>query len=446
MIASTINFSQLEDRIDAEYFKPEYTEIEKLLSSAPLLRESVKLSKRRVDPGRNPTENFCYLEIYNVDLKTGWVEPQMVVGRDAPSRARKAVELGDSIVSTVRPNRNAVGFITKELKYCIVSTGFAVLHPIKILPGYLFAFLKSKFASKPLTRLTGAAMYPAVFESDILNLRLSIPPQSFQQHIEELVKKTHQKRKQAEKKYREAERLLEEELGLEDLDLSTQKTFEAKFSKISDRIDSDYYQPRFIRIKELLLREKYKTVTIGEISREIKYGTSEKVYYTNDGVPFLRVTDIDSFYTIWPEEGKFISPYETERLKEYKTNEGDLIISRTGTLGSAIYIDKSLKDCIFGSYFIKVTLNHPELDPFFVAFFLNSKAGKLQSERLGSGGIQTNLTIDAIKSLIVPILPKSAQQKISKLIQQSFNLRQESKALIEKAKKEVEEMIEKAGE
>ena len=143
MQTSTIKFSQIEDRVDAEYYKPEYLELEIALKNSTYLSDVVYISKDKIDPAKNPDKKFCYLEIDNVNLFTGQIEKQEILGREAPSRARKSIKFGDSIISTVRPNRNAVGFIDEELLGCICSTGFAVLRPRKILSGYLFALLKS---------------------------------------------------------------------------------------------------------------------------------------------------------------------------------------------------------------------------------------------------------------------------------------------------------------
>jgi restriction endonuclease S subunit len=236
------------------------------------------------------------------------------------------------------------------------------------------------------------------------------------------------------------EEILNKELRLKDLDLSTQKTFEAKFSEIWDRIDPEYYQPIFNEIEKIF--KKQKTVNLGDISLEIKYGTSEDLFYVEKGIPFLRVTDINKFSNIEPIEGKFINNFDAERLKEYQVETDDIIISRTGTLGLAVYIDEKLDGAIYGSYFIKVKPRHKDLNNRFITFFISSKIGRLQTNRWASGGIQTNLTIDAIKSIRIPILSWSIQQKIVSLIQESFNLRREAKELIDRARKEVEEMVE----
>lgn len=57
------------------------------------------------------------------------VETQEIEGSAAPSRARKAIRAGDVLVSTVRPNLNAVAVVPDHLDGEIASTGFAVLRP-----------------------------------------------------------------------------------------------------------------------------------------------------------------------------------------------------------------------------------------------------------------------------------------------------------------------------
>lgn len=216
-----------------------------------------------------------------------------------------------------------------------------------------------------------------------------------------------------------------------------------KFSQLEDRFDSEYYQPKFIKVFKALEKSGYKLEKLGNIISDINYGTSEKVIYQDSGVSFLRVTDVDDFYTIEPENGKFISKQEANKLKQYAVEEGEIIISRTGTLGSAVYIDKRLAGSIFGSYFIRVSFKPSKLKTIFVAVYLNSLFGKLQAERMASGGIQTNLTIDAIKSFTIPVLDETTQKKICNLYFEALNERRKSKQLLEQAKTDIEKIVEK---
>lgn len=438
MQTSIIKFSQIKDRIDAEYYKPEYLELEKALNNSYRLSDVVEVSKSKIDPTKNPSQEFCYLEIDNVNLFTGQVEKQKLFGRSAPSRARKAVELNDCIISTVRPNRNAVGFIDEELKDCIASTGFAVLRPQKILSGYLFALLKSKIVIDQLVRLTSAAMYPAVSEEEIANIKIPIPSQPFQQKIEKMVKKSQKKRKLAEEKYREAEEILNMDLGLEDLDLSVQKAFEIKFSKTEERLDPEYYQPKYQHLKSKIKNRELKM--LGEIAKIRKGVEVGYEAYADKGKPFIRVQDYSEKELAVSGSTNYVRQYLYEELKgERRPNAGEIIFSKDGTVGRAFVIEEDNNEFIVSGGILILTPG--DIDNYYLALVLNSPIVKSQADRKSIGAIIKHLSVEEVKKLQIPILPKPTQQKISSLIQKSFQFRKEAKELIEEAKKEVEEII-----
>ena len=59
--------------------------------------------------------------------------------------------------------------------------------PRKIIPEYLFAYLKTKFAANQLVRRATASMYPAVTENDVRNLVVPIPTQAFEDNVKRMV-------------------------------------------------------------------------------------------------------------------------------------------------------------------------------------------------------------------------------------------------------------------
>lgn len=186
------------------------------------------------------------------------------------------------------------------------------------------------------------------------------------------------------------------------------------YKLVIDRIDAEYYRPEFLTLDKELGKIKVPLVQLGELITEIKYGTSENVYYINSGIPFLRITDVNQFNTVDPKLGKFVSFKTATRLKGYTVKKDGILISRTGTLGMAVYINDDLANSVFGSYFIKIVVDSSKVIPLYVAQFLNSRLGRLQSARLKSGGIQTNLTIDAIKAIKIPLPSKDGQAKAIK--------------------------------
>lgn len=102
----------------------------------------------------------------------------------APSRARKQVKKGDILVSTVRPNLNAVALFDKETKNTpVVSTGLCVLEcKADTSPRFLLRYLQSKsFVRAMVSQATGAS-YPAV--SDKIVRDAQIPAYSYDEQIQ----------------------------------------------------------------------------------------------------------------------------------------------------------------------------------------------------------------------------------------------------------------------
>lgn len=116
------------------------------------------------NPRLTPETPFLYVDITGVDnRKKRIIEMKEIIGRDAPSRARQVIRSGDVIVSTTRPNLNAVALVPTELNEQICSTGFCVLRAIEDLDrNYLFAFVRSEEFVKNLSNLVKGALYPAV--------------------------------------------------------------------------------------------------------------------------------------------------------------------------------------------------------------------------------------------------------------------------------------------
>lgn len=449
MIVSEITYNQAIERLrfDAEYYKPEFLKSESMLKKCKdvSLYEIAKFSKLRRNPENEPKKELKYIDISNVNISTGDIIIQLLKGHQAPSRARKVVRENEIIISTVRPNRNAVAIITKELDNQICSTGFAVIKTEKINPWFLFAYLKTKYAINQLVRMTMASMYPAVSEDDIGIMLVPIPTSPFQQKIESYVKESYAKRKSADEKYKQAEELLNKTLGIEKLEVKEEKTYEVKFSEVEDRLDSEYYKPQYMEIlRSLKPNANYNVLAINEIKEEIRYGTSEDLDYVESGVPFLRLVELNEMFSFDLNEIKYIRESDAQKLKPFIVKEGDLLVSRTGTVGCAVYINKVLSNSVFGSYFIRVRLKQ-DFNPLYVSFFLNSIYGKLQSERKKTGAVQTNLTIPAILSLKIALPSRERQDEICKEYLKGIALRKEAKELLEKAKREIEEFIEKNG-
>lgn len=129
------------------------------------------------DPRDSPTDTFRYVDITSVsNVSKRIVSPKTMLGKDSPSRARQVIRTGDVLVSTTRPNLNAVALVPTELDGEIASTGFCVLRAKTGLdPGYLFGFVQMGETVRNLSDLVKGALYPAVTDAQVRAQWLPLP-------------------------------------------------------------------------------------------------------------------------------------------------------------------------------------------------------------------------------------------------------------------------------
>ena len=119
-------------------------------------------------------------EIRYVDLantKNGVIESTTTyIGDDAPSRARRILSDGDTIVGTVRPGNRSFAFIKRPHKTLTGSTGFAALSPKQAeLAEFVYITATSDEAINHLAHLADGGAYPAVRPEVVINLPCIVP-------------------------------------------------------------------------------------------------------------------------------------------------------------------------------------------------------------------------------------------------------------------------------
>lgn len=133
----------------------------------------------------DPECRIRYLDIGSVGTGYVKIEPEAYLFSGAPSRARRIVEEGDTIVSTVRTYLKSVLYITKEYADCIVSTGFSVLSPLvdKVDARFLGCMLVSDYFVNSVVLESNGVSYPAINDSRLLALPIVLPPIEEQRKI-----------------------------------------------------------------------------------------------------------------------------------------------------------------------------------------------------------------------------------------------------------------------
>jgi len=133
-------------------------------------------------------KNYPYDKIEYIDIKSvgsGYlIETKLIPLSKAPSRARRLIKDGDTILSTVRPNRRSFLYIKKPKSNVVVSTGFAVLRAKEgVDPRYLYYAITDQRFTDYLTLSAKGAAYPAVDTEIIKRGKIPIWPIDIQQKI-----------------------------------------------------------------------------------------------------------------------------------------------------------------------------------------------------------------------------------------------------------------------
>ena len=132
----------------------------------------------------NPTscwknEHFTYVDIDSVGKGDGCISfDKIILGKDAPSRARRVAQDRTVVVSTVRPYLKSFAYIENVPDKTIFSTGFALLKSkdeenyISKLLYYLFMF--SDDLMKQMETAMPKAAYPSINKEDIDNFKIPL--------------------------------------------------------------------------------------------------------------------------------------------------------------------------------------------------------------------------------------------------------------------------------
>lgn len=168
----------LEAGIDDSIFEGDWEWVE--------LPNVVEINPESINPENEPEKEFIYIDISSVDNKTFTItDYKFISGKNAPSRARRVVKIGDVLISTVRPNLKSFCIIDDErFNNQICSTGFAVLRSkVIIQPRFLFFYALSDIFVSKLTKLMEKSQYPSITQADLSNIKVPLPSIEKQQEI-----------------------------------------------------------------------------------------------------------------------------------------------------------------------------------------------------------------------------------------------------------------------
>ncbi|MDR3577203.1 MAG: restriction endonuclease subunit S [Anaerolineaceae bacterium] len=394
----------------------------------------ITLPIEKVIPQERFAKQFTYLDISSIDNKVHKIiDPKVYLNVDAPSRARQLVQANDILFSTVRTYLENVALVPEIFDGQIASTGFAVLRANNaILPKLIFYYCLTKTFLEPLNELQRGTSYPAVRDSDVRAQPFPLPPLLEQERIvakiEELFTQleagtTALRCVQAElKRYKASVLKSACEGRLVPQDPSDEPAEEVlrrlgKVPREGDELPT--------------LPERWCWTKVGDLSRKIQYGTSEKANLDSSGIPVLRMGNIQDGQLDFSNM-KYL-PIYTKGLNDLILDDGDLIFNRTNSAElvgkTAVYKNHHIK-ATFASYLIRVKFQGHCI-PDYISFYINSLLGRkfiasVVSQQVG----QANVNGTKLANMTIPLPPLAEQLRIVAEVERRLSVIQELEGVV----------------
>lgn len=173
--------------------KDEIAEImENVQGEQKKLGEICEINSNSLNPLDTPEKEYIYIDIDAVENGEGFFRTdKKILGKNAPSRARRYATENSTLISTVRPNLKGFAFVEEEITDAVYSTGFAILKSINtefLLDKLIYlSFMYSNILMEQMITAMPKGQYPSINKTDIENFTIPVPSLSEQQKIVEQI-------------------------------------------------------------------------------------------------------------------------------------------------------------------------------------------------------------------------------------------------------------------
>lgn len=317
-----------------------------------------------------------------------------------------------------------------------------VIKNLKIPGTYLSTYLNTSFGKNLIESCKYGGSQPHIAPQTLYDIPIYIPSDKLIRKIDRQIKNAFELRKESEATYRQAETLLISELGLAERKPKHRLTFVKNYSDTqrAERIDAEYFQPKYEEIVNAIKSYSGGWDTLESLvtmKKCVEVGSKE---YLAEGIPFVRVSNLSPFEIT---EEKYISEALYADIKKHQPEQGEILFSKDATPGIAHYLREQYKKMIPAGGILRLKRKDDRVDNEYLTLVLNSLLTKEQVNRDVGGSVILHWRPDQVQRTVIPILPKEKQARIQQKVTESFDLRKQSKHLLECAKRAVEMAIER---
>lgn len=364
-------------------------------------------NQRVISESTPPTFNFRYIDIGSVTFEDGIGELEELIFEDSPSRARRIVTAGDTIISTVRTYLKAIAYVENS-ENLIASTGFAVYTPgKKLFPKYLYYFCISEGFVQEVDKFSYGIAYPAINTEILSKITVAYPKLSEQTFIAEFLDGQCAKinsiatdiEKQIEilQKYKKS-------LIMETITKGLDKSVPMKDSGIEwiGKIPEHWEVKRL----KFILENSTENMKVGPFGSALTSGD-----YTDEGIwVYNQRVVLDNNFV---DNDTFISEDKYKELRGFKVNVGDMLITTRGTIGKVAIVPENAELGILHPCIIKFRTDKNLIKPGLVKLIFNESDFVKDQFTIMSNATTIDVIYSySLKDIVLPVIPPKEQDNI----------------------------------
>ena len=207
--------------------------------------------------------------------------------------------------------------------------------------------------------------------------------------------------------------------------VNLQEIFETSY-----RLEAGVYRTAGRQVRQDLGRCQWDIVRLGDefIEDTFYLGRFKRIYVEKkNGVPFILPSQMTEIH---PQASKFISPTTDVDIESTKVERGQVLLTRSGTIGVVSYVSKTLENQSLSDDVIRIkTTKYPG----YIYTYLKSRIGRLLIETNNYGAVIKHIEPEHLNAIPIPNPPPALKQEIHDLVEESFKLRDESNELMDMA-------------
>lgn len=296
---------------------------------------------------------------------------------------------GNTVVIGRKGSINTPIFV--ETPFWNVDTAFGLCaNPIKLQPKYLYYFCE-KF---DFEQLNTTVTIPSLTKANLLKIEIPLPPLDEQRKIAAVLDKV-------------SDLIAKRRQQLTKLDELVKARFVEMFG---DPVTNPMRWPNH------------------RFSEYIEFLTSGSrgwaKYFSENGEYFITIKNVKNC-RITVDNVQYVIPPNNAEANRTKVQEGDLLISITADLGRTGVVSKEI--AAHGGYINQhltcIRIRKDYLNPLYVAYYMESEAGKAQFQSKNQSAVKAGLNFNSINSLLLSVPPLNLQNAFVAFVEQTEKIK-----------------------